>query len=557
MSQPTFRIAILTGQDSPATCLAVERLLAIPGVEVCGILLDTAQPGLRRKLMNLRRSVRREGLSYLWFRAGEAVSELVEKWADNIVPRNEVKKLIRQAFPERPLELSDFESLRGIKLIHAGNLNSPESAQILKDLRADLGVVIGTRILKASTFSVPRLGSLNIHKGKVPEYRGQPAGFWEIFDGREESAVTVHFVDDGLDTGDILGDRSVPIHPKDSPATLRSKLDLAGADLLAECVKQIAAGTAVRRPQPKSNYKPRTSPTRKQRIKVENRLGLGKAEQRRWRRTAKTLLYLGIYRLGIYRLARAIHQRVPGGRSCILLYHRVNDQALDSLTCSAQRFAEHLVAVSRDYRVVPTTQLVNRVKHPDPERGSSVAIHFDDCYRDIFQNASRLLAQAKAPACSFISTGFIDTDRIFPHDIETCPFHLQNLTAADIVALQRSGFEIGAHTVNHVDLGKVGLDLAHTEITESRKSLEAILGRPVNYVSFPYGKKTNIRPEVTELVRETGYEAMFSAYGGYVTRGADLFNIQRVGVSGQYRALDLLLTIEGLTFETLKQRWKA
>lgn len=557
MSQPAFRIAILTGQDTPATCLAIERLLAIPGVEICGILVDSAQPGIRRKLMNLRRSVRREGISYLWFRAGEALSGIVENWADRVVQRDEIKKLIRQAFPDRPFELSDFESLRGIKLTSAGNLNSPESSQILKDLRADLGVVIGTRILKASTFSVPRLGSLNIHKGKVPEYRGQPAGFWEIFDGQTEAGVTVHFVDDGLDTGDILGERSVAIHPKDSPATLRSKLDLAGADLLAECVAHIAAGTAVRRPQPKSNHKPRTSPTRKQRIEVENRLGLEKTEQRLWLHTAKTLLYLGIYRSGIYRIARAIHQRMPGGRSCILLYHRVNDQSLDSLTTSAHRFAEHLVAVSRAYRVVPTTQLVDAVKYSGPRKGASVAIHFDDCYRDIFLNASRLLAQAKIPACSFISTGFIGTDRILPHDLGTCPFRLDNLTADDILALHRSGFEIGAHTVNHVDLGKVGLEVAHTEITESRKSLEEILGHPVNYVSFPYGKKSNIRTEVTELVRETGYEAMFSAYGGYVARGADPFNIQRVGVSGQYRALDLLLTIEGLTFETLKQRWKA
>jgi hypothetical protein len=48
---------------------------------------------------------------------------------------------------------------------------------------------------------------------------------------------------------------------------------------------------------------------------------------------------------------------------------------------------------------------------------------------------------------------------------------------------------------------------------------------------------------------------MFSAYGGYVNGDADAFNIQRIGVSGQYRALDLLMTIEGISLEALKERW--
>jgi peptidoglycan/xylan/chitin deacetylase (PgdA/CDA1 family) len=165
-----------------------------------------------------------------------------------------------------------------------------------------------------------------------------------------------------------------------------------------------------------------------------------------------------------------------------------------------------------------------------------------------------MLQQLRAPACAFVSSGFINTDRVFPHDAQTCAFHLENLRASEISGLVERGFEIGSHTVNHADLGSVSLDEAVTELTQSKSELEAILGRPVNLVSYPYGRRWNIRKEVVNVVKRTGYEAMFSAYGGYVNGHADLFDIQRVPVSGQHRPLDLLMDIEGISLNALKHR---
>jgi peptidoglycan/xylan/chitin deacetylase (PgdA/CDA1 family) len=554
MANNKLRLAILTGSDSEATRLAIESLIALPNAEVCGILLDTEQPSFRRRMRNLRRNIRREGVSYAWFRIGEAIYDRVETWAARIASPEEADRLLRESFPARAFSLADFTRMHGIPVIDVGNINSQTAADSLRKLRADLGVVLGTRILKRSTFSVPVMGSINLHKGKVPEYRGQPAGFWEIYDEESSAGVTVHFVDDGLDTGDIVGEATVAIHLKDSPETLRRKLDLCGAEILPKCVSQIAEGTFIRQPQPKSSHKPRTSPTRKDRKAVEARLHDAAQQQSQWLHVVKTLAYLMIYHFGVFRLVRFWHRRAARGRGCILLYHRVNNLTRDSLTTSIERFAEHLATVKKHYPVLTTKDLVERLKANERLTASPVAIHFDDCYRDVFTNAAQILARVSLPACAFVSSGFVDTNRIFPHDLDKCPFKLENLESREVLGLTERGFEIGAHTVNHVDLGQVSLDVAVKELRQSKRELEAILGQPVNLVSYPYGRKWNIRPEVVDVVKRSGYDAMFSAYGGYVEGRADLFDIRRIGVSGQHRPLDLLMDIEGLSLGAWKFR---
>src|SRR5260370_36779612 len=127
------------------------------------------------------------------------MSDYVEGWAARVLPHEDVKKLLRESFPERAFALADLTRIHRIPIYEVGNLNSQEAAATLSQLQADLGIVLGTRVLKSSTFSVPRLGCVNLHKGKVPEYRGQPAGFWELYDSQTSAGVTVHFVDDGLD----------------------------------------------------------------------------------------------------------------------------------------------------------------------------------------------------------------------------------------------------------------------------------------------------------------------------------------------------------------------
>ena len=113
--------------------------------------------------------------------------------------------------------------------------------------------------------------------------------------------------------------------------------------------------------------------------------------------------------------------------------------------------------------------------------------------------------------------------------------------------------EIGAHTVNHVDLGRVDSEQARSEVYDSRRQLQEILDRPVTLFSFPFGGLHNIREEVRQMVVSAGYQALFSAHGGYLGPDTEVFEIPRFGVSSEHSPLALLMELEGIS---TSMRWR-
>ena len=542
-----LKVAFLVGRDDAATRAVIARVCESPHVEPLAVLLDTATDPPGRRWRNLKRNLRREGLSYLPHRLAGALREALEARADRVIPVQEVEQLLHQAFPDR--SLAKLAARRGFPLFAAGNLNGAEAMKYLRSVDADLGIVLGTRILKRGTFSIPKQGSINLHKGKVPEYRGMPPGFWELYDGASSAGVTIHFVDDGLDTGDVLGTAEISIHAKETPESLRRKLDAEGIRLMAGVVEQIALGVAVRRPQPKTAHPARTRPTRQQTIELARRLP-------HWRRfsdsrqAVKTAAWLAIYHGGLYTLVRSL--RKGRSRGAILLYHRVNDISEDVLTASTQRFAEHLVTLRHYYRVTATEGIVEQIGKSAPLESGTVAIHFDDCYRDVRTCAAPLLAAAGAPAMAFVSSGFVDTDRVFCHDQEKYPHRHENFQSRDLRELPGLGVSVAAHTVNHVDLGAVSLEQARIEVEESGRQLEQTISAPVRMFSFPFGRLDNIREEVRAIVVKAGYSALFSAHGGFIDENTSLFDIPRIGVSSDHSPLALMMELEGISPRRLK-----
>jgi len=550
MADGRLRVAFLVGQDNASTRLSIEYVCRVPNVIPVTVLVDTQKDTLAKRLRNLRRNVRREGLSYLFFRALLGLREIFDQWTAKVAPPAEVEQLLRKAFPAACFSLHDLAAIYGFEVAEVGNLNGDSAAKRLSQCSADLGLVLGTRILKRTTFAVPRLGCVNLHKGKVPEFRGMPPGFWELYQGCSSAGVTVHFVDDRLDTGDIVGTAEVPIHPKETPESLKTKLDEAGAHLLASTVADLIVGKATRTPQPPTQQKPWSTPTRVQRRELQRRLP-------HWRvqsdasEAFKTFFHLILFHCGIYRSVRWFRRR----RGAILLYHRVNDYSIDVLTTSCRRFAEHLIVLSRNYKVVASNRLVECLMKGIQFSPGTVVVHFDDCYRDVYSYAAPLLRAAELPATAFVSSGFIDTDRAFAHDEQKYPHVFENFRSQDVCALAKYGLDIGSHTVNHADLGSVELDQARLEVFESRHQLEQILGTPVSLFSFPFGGLDNIREEVRQLVRQAGYQALFSAHGGFVESSTDRFDIPRVGVSSEHSALCLMMDLEGLSVSQLRHRF--
>lgn len=545
-----LKVAILTGADSASTRQSIESVCNIANVEVVGVLLDTYVPSRASRMKNLRRNVKREGLGYISRRSMSAFRSWLDAKAAKVVPTKEVDALLRAAFPERCFTLAELAQKYRFRIYEAGNLNSAGAAQKLRETGAALGIVLGTRILKRATFAVPPMGCINLHKGSVPDYRGMPPGFWELYDGAKSAGVTVHFVDDGLDTGDVIATGEFPVHPLETTDSVVAKLHREGSRVLAEAVASLQSGNAAPAPQPPCTAKPRTKPTFAERRQLASRAPHLKEPESDARNALKTIYALFMLNSGLLALIRKL-RRAARGRGAIVLYHRVNDISNDNLTTSTRRFAEHMVLLQRYYKVVSSSWIAEKVRFGAVVDEGSVAIHFDDCYRDVYLEAGRLLKAAQLPATMFIATGFVDTERTFDHDLRKFPHRFENLHREDIPGLLDLGFEVGAHTVNHVDLGEIDLTAAMNEVVESKRQLELFSGREVTLFSFPFGKQLNIRDEVRQLVRGAGFLAMFSAHGGFVNGGSDPYAIPRLGTHSDYRGLDLMMELEGVSLSQL------
>src|SRR5581483_7915518 len=159
MSRDKLRLLVLTHGGIE---VALQRLLALDCAEVAGVFIETdtvRRVGWREKI---KRSIRYDGYA-------------ATAW-----------KLARKPFATRePDEASAIaasrDSLRalaeaaGVPVHFVSNYHSPDAIALMRAADADLGVVLGTNILKESVFKIPRLGSINVHQGLAPYYRGGPA----------------------------------------------------------------------------------------------------------------------------------------------------------------------------------------------------------------------------------------------------------------------------------------------------------------------------------------------------------------------------------------------
>ena len=152
--------------------------------------------------------------------------------------------------------------------LHYADLHAPECLAHVRSLRPDLGIVFACYRLRRTLFGIPRLGTLNLHLGKAPEFRGSSPGFYELLAGVPEVGVTVHGVDDGLDSGPILLQRTFPLDPAPPgdpirylAALQRDVLVPAGAQLMAEAVRRLSSGELVPVPQEGVGPRPRRRAT--------------------------------------------------------------------------------------------------------------------------------------------------------------------------------------------------------------------------------------------------------------------------------------------------------
>jgi folate-dependent phosphoribosylglycinamide formyltransferase PurN len=127
-------------------------------------------------------------------------------------------------------------------------LRDPQCVKSLRRLEPDLIILAGADIVPAPVLEVPRLGTINPHYALLPRYRGMNVAEWSVYlDARV--GLTVHCVDTGIDTGDILKRDHIPVEQGDTLETIRGKQQQRSAELLFEAAVEIGEGRCMRVPQ--------------------------------------------------------------------------------------------------------------------------------------------------------------------------------------------------------------------------------------------------------------------------------------------------------------------
>lgn len=137
----------------------------------------------------------------------------------------------------------------GVPVLQPTNLKSEEFLKELRSYNADLQVVVAFRMLPESVWSMPRLGTFNLHASLLPQYRGAAPINWAIINGEKESGVTTFFLKHEIDTGSIIFQDKEPITYDDTVGTLYTRLMDKGARLVLKTVNAIESSSYTSLPQ--------------------------------------------------------------------------------------------------------------------------------------------------------------------------------------------------------------------------------------------------------------------------------------------------------------------
>jgi methionyl-tRNA formyltransferase len=145
--------------------------------------------------------------------------------------------------------VKEFALTRVPEVLQPENLKDPAFADKLRSLKPDLFIVVAFRMLPELIWSIPRIGTFNLHASLLPQYRGAAPINHAIINGEKETGVTTFFIDSKIDTGNILLREEVQIEKSDNAGTLHDKLMVRGADLVLRTIEGLASGSLQPRPQ--------------------------------------------------------------------------------------------------------------------------------------------------------------------------------------------------------------------------------------------------------------------------------------------------------------------
>lgn len=226
-----MRIVILT-YESLFSNMMTERLLQEYPGQVVGIVRSDCLIYGKSLPAGLFYLLKRTGLRFV----GRKALELFQSRATAIVFRLIGRK-------PKVHSLREIRSHYGVPVIGSVDVNNPQTIEQIKAWQPDLVISIYlNQLIKTELIHLPSQGTLNIHPALLPRHRGLFPYFWVIAGGETETGVTIHWVDEKFDTGDLLLQERIKVEPGDTIISLSYKSAVVGADMLVRAIQLIAAG---------------------------------------------------------------------------------------------------------------------------------------------------------------------------------------------------------------------------------------------------------------------------------------------------------------------------
>jgi len=215
----------------------------------------------------------------------------------------------------------------------------------------------------------------------------------------------------------------------------------------------------------------------------------------------------------------------------VLVYHSVQPRpAADAgpYVVASSAFARQLSVIRLlGYTVRPLEEVVDAWTRGIPPPPRTLAITFDDGYRDNLVHVWPVLRRHSYAATLFVVPGLLGGSSIWDEGVGPGPRPL--MTAAELVDLDRQGFRVQSHGVTHADLREVSATVAADEIVDSRRQLEKVLSRRVDLFAYPYGHDN---ATTRRLAAAAGYRAAFATRWGLNTAATPRFGLRRITVAG-------------------------
>ncbi len=233
------------------------------------VVITQHEPFVVPLLLDELLAQKRERIATIFIAAdpqAEGLLATIRRWGSVLDPLSFLRYGARYAGAKLsgagPAKVADAH---GVRVEEVADINAPEFLARLREMDVDLVISASCpQIFRRKLLNLPREGCVNVHAGPLPRYRGMLPTFWVLYEGEQETAVTVHFMNERLDDGPIILQEAVSIPEGETQANLMRRCKIVGARLLSQAIDLLEMGEVRTRANPRDEATYHSFPTPEQ-----------------------------------------------------------------------------------------------------------------------------------------------------------------------------------------------------------------------------------------------------------------------------------------------------